>query len=134
MNRITLLFDTFFTKRRWVAHGCFWVLILAFYVIFFGRRTENYSLTLFFVGLLMPVTIGTTYFVNYVLIPRYLMQERYLFFGIYFTYTLLGSIFLETVIALITFIIMAELSIKSISPASIDIVFLLTSLLMVILL
>ena len=132
MNRITVLFDTFFTRRRWVAHGCFWLLILAFYVIFFGRRTENYSLTFFFVGLLMPVTIGTTYFVNYVLMPRYLMREQYLFFGIYFTYTLLGSIFLETAIALITFIIMAELSIKSMSPASIDIVFLLTSLLMVI--
>ena len=132
MNRLTVLFDTFFTQRRWVAHGCFWLLILAFYVIFFGRRTENYSLTFFFVGLLMPVTIGTTYFVNYVLIPRYLMRVQYLFFGIFFSYTLLGSIFLETVIALITFIIMAELSIKSMSPASIDIVFLLTSLLMVI--
>ena len=132
MDRITLLFDTFFTRQRWVAHVFFWLLILTFYVIFFGRRTENYSLTLFFVALLMPVTIGTTYFVNYVLIPRYLMQERYFFFGLYFTYTLLGSVFLETVIALITFIIMAELTIKSMSPASIDIIFLLTSLLMVI--
>ncbi len=132
MDRITQLFDTFFTQRRWVAHGFFWLLILAFYVIFFGRRTENYFLTLFFVGLLMPVTIVTTYFVNYVLIARYLMRERYLFFGLYFTYTLLGSVFLETVIALVTFIIMAELSIKSMSPASIDIVFLLTSLLMVV--
>jgi sensor histidine kinase YesM len=132
MDRITLIFDTLFTRRRWAAHGFFWLLILTFYVIFFGRRTENYSLTLFFVGLLMPVTIATTYFVNYVLIPRYLMKERYVFFGLYFTYTLLGSVFLETVIALITFIIMAEVSIKSMSPASIDIVFLLTSLLMVI--
>ena len=93
MDRITQLFDTFFTQRRWVAHGFFWLLILAFYVIFFGRRTENYFLTLFFVGLLMPVTIVTTYFVNYVLIARYLMRERYLFFGLYFTYTLLGSVF-----------------------------------------
>ena len=132
MNRITVFFDAFSTQRRWVAHVFFWLLILAFYVIFFGRRTDNYSLTLFFVGLLMPITIVTTYFVNYVLIPRYLMRERYLFFGLYFTYTLLGSVFLETVIALVTFIIMAELSIKSMSPASIDIVFLLTSLLMVI--
>jgi sensor histidine kinase YesM len=132
MNRVTLLFDSFFTKRRWIAHVFFWSLILSFYVLFFGRRTENYSLTLFFVGLLMPVTIGTTYFVNYVLIPRYLMGDRYGLFVSYFIYTLLGSVFLETVIALLTFIIMAELSIKSMSPASIDIIFLLTSLLLVI--
>src|SRR5688572_20956372 len=132
MNRVALFFDSLFTQRRWIAHVLFWGLILAFYVLFFGRRTENYSLTLFFVGLLMPVTIGTTYFVNYVLIPRYLMRDRYGLFVLYFIYTLLGSVFLETVIALLTFIIMAELSIKSMSPASIDIIFLLTSLLLVI--
>ena len=132
MNRVALFFDSFFTQRRWIAHLLFWGLILAFYVLFFGRRTENYSLTLFFVGLLMPVTIGTTYFVNYVLIPRFLMRDRYGLFVLYFIYTLLGSVLLETVIALLTFIIMAELSIKSMSPASIDIIFLLTSLLLVI--
>jgi LytS/YehU family sensor histidine kinase len=80
----------------------------------------------------MPITIGTTYFINYALIPRYLMKERYASFGLYFTYTLLGSLFLETIIAMITFIVMAKVSIKNMSPASIDIVFLLTSLLMVI--
>jgi LytS/YehU family sensor histidine kinase len=132
MDRIDNVLDTFFLRHRWTAHVCFWFFILAFYVVFFGRKNDNYSLTLFFVGLLMPVTIGTTYFVNYLLIPRYLMKERYASFGLYFTYTLLGSLFLETVIAMITFLVMAKLSIKNMSPASIDIVFLLTSLLMVI--
>jgi LytS/YehU family sensor histidine kinase len=132
MDRIDNVFDTFLLKRRWIAHACFWVAVLAFYVLFFGRKNDNYSLTLFFVGLLMPVTIGTAYFVNYILIPRYLLKERYASFGLYFTYTLLGSLFLEAVIAMITFIVMAKVTIKNMSPASIDIVFLLTSLLMVI--
>ena len=132
MDRIDNVFDTFFLRRRWIAHACFWVVVLAFYVFFFGRKSDNYSLTLFFVGLLMPVTIGTAYFVNYILIPRYLLKERYASFGLYFTYTLLASLFLETVIAMITFIVMAKVTIKNMSPASIDIVFLLTSLLMVI--
>jgi len=132
MDRIDNVFDTFFLRHRWIAHVCFWIIILAFYVLFFGRKSDNYSLTLFFVGLLMPITIGTTYFINYALIPRYLMKERYASFGLYFTYTLLGSLFLETIIAMITFIVMAKVSIKNMSPASIDIVFLLTSLLMVI--
>lgn len=132
MNRIDIVLDTFLMRRRWLLHICFWIMTLAFYVLFFGRKNDNYSLTLFFVGLLMPVTIGTTYFVNYVLIPRYLMKERYASFSLYFTYTLLGSLFLETTIAMVTFIVMAKVSIKDMSPASIDIVFLLTSLLMVI--
>ncbi len=132
MDRIDNLLDEFFLRRRWIAHVCFWTIILVFYVLFFGRKSNNYPLTLFFVGLLMPVTIGTTYFVNYVLIPRYLMNGRYASFGLFFTYTLLGSLFLEAIIAMITFIVVAKVSIKDMSPASIDIVFLLTSLLMVI--
>jgi sensor histidine kinase YesM len=131
MNGVEKFIDAFFSRRRWVIHVCFWLMILVFYAVFFGRKNDNYSLTLFFVGLLMPVTIGSTYFVNYILIPRYLMRERYASFGLYFTYTLLGSLFLETMIALITFILIAKVRIKSMSPASIDIVFLLTSLLIV---
>jgi len=97
------------------------VVVLALYVIFFGRQNSNYLQTFFFVGLLMPVTIGTTYFLNYFLVPRYLMRERYAFFLLYFAYTLIGSIFLEMNIAVLTFLLLAELQIRNMSPASIDI-------------
>jgi sensor histidine kinase YesM len=132
MDRIAIFFDNLFTRRRWVVHFFFWLLILCFYVLFFGRKNENYSTTFFFVALLMPVTIATTYFVNYYLVPRYLLKGTYFFFGLYFFYTLLGSLFLETSIALLTFIVMAEVRIRDMSPASIDVIFLLTSLLLVI--
>ncbi|MEQ1588049.1 MAG: histidine kinase [Cyclobacteriaceae bacterium] len=132
MKRIELLLDYLFTRQRWVIHGLFWLLILALYVVFFGRENSNYVQTFFFVGLLMPVTIGTTYFLNYYLVPRYLMKERYGLFILYFIYTLLGSLFLEMMIAMLTFLVMAEVRIKEMSPASIDIFFLLTSLLMVV--
>lgn len=49
----------------------------------------------------MPITIGTTYFMNYFLVPRYLMKERYGLFILYFLYALISSIFLEMVTALI---------------------------------
>ncbi len=132
MSRAGDLIDHIFTRRRWVIHLFFWLFVLAFYVIFFGRKNSNYLQTFFFVGLLMPVTIGTTYFLNYYLVPRYLMRERYGFFVLYFIYTLLGSLFLEMMIAMLTFIVMAEVNIRDMSPASIDIFFLLTSLLMVV--
>jgi sensor histidine kinase YesM len=132
MNRVELFLDYLFSRQRWVIHVVFWVFILAFYVVFFGRRNSNYLQTFFFVGLLMPVTMGTTYLLNYYLVPRYLMKERYGFFLLYFIYTLIGSIFLEMMIAMLTFIVMAEVNIKEMSPASIDIFLLLTSLLMVV--
>jgi hypothetical protein len=126
------IIDQLFIKRRWIFHVGFWLMILSFYVMFFGRKTENYFMTFFFVGLLMPVTVGTTYFLNYVLIPRYLMQERYFLFALYSIYTLLASVFLETSISMITFIVIAKAQIKNMDPASIDIVFLVTSLSMVV--
>jgi LytS/YehU family sensor histidine kinase len=132
MDRIGNFADYLFTRHRWVIHVLFWLLVLVFYVVFFGRRNSNYLQTLFFVGLLMPVTIGTTYFLNYYLVPRYLMKERYGFFLLYFVYTLIGSLFLEMMIAMLTFIVMAQLNIRDMSPASIDIFFLLTSLLVVV--
>lgn len=132
MNRFEKLLDHLFTRRRWAVHVIFWMLILLLYVVFFGRENSNYIQTFFFVGLLMPVTVGATYFLNYFLVPRYLMTERYAFFLLYFIYTLIGSIFLEMVVAMLTFIVMAEIQIQNMSPESFDIFFLLVSLLMVI--
>lgn len=132
MYRLGNLIDYLFSRQRWVIHVFFWLLVLMFYVIFFGHKNSNYLLTFFFVGLLMPVTIGATYFLNYYLVPRFLMKERYGFFLLYFIYTLLGSLFLEMMIAMFTFIIMAEVKIKDMSPASVDVIFFLTSLLMVV--
>lgn len=132
MNRYENVIDHLFVKRRWIVHVFFWLVILLLYVVFFGRQNSNYIQTFFFVGLLMPITICTTYFINYFLIPRYLMKERYGFFLLYFLYTLIGSIFFEMSVAMITFIIIAEIRIQNMSPASFDIFFLLASLLMVV--
>ncbi len=132
MTRIESFAEYIFLRQRWIIHIIFWLLILIFYVIFFGRNTSNYLQTFFFVGLLMPVTIGTTYVLNYYLVPHYLLKERYGFFLLYFIYTLIISLFLEMMIAMLTFIVMAELHIRNMSSASIDIFFLLTSLLLVV--
>jgi LytS/YehU family sensor histidine kinase len=132
MNRTTNWLDYLFTRQRWVIHVFFWLFVLALYVIFFGRKNNNYLQTFFFVGLLMPVTIFTTYFLNYYLVPNYLMKERYAYFATYFVYALIGSLFMEMMISALTFIVMAELNIHDMSPASIDLFFLLASLLMVV--
>ena len=132
MGRLEAFLDHLFTQQRWVIHLVFWLFVLALYVTFFGRQDSNYLQTFFFVGLLMPVTIGTTYFVNYYLVPQYLMKERYGSFLLYFVYTLIGSLFLEGWIAVFTFILIAEIRIKDMNPASFHISFLLAALLMVV--
>jgi len=132
MNQPIIWLDNIITRRRWILHIVFWVLILLIYGIFFGRRNNNYFQTLFFVGLLMPVVISATYFFNYYLIPRFLISGRYGLFTLYSSYTILAALFLSMLVALLTFLIMTELRIQNMSPASVDIFFLLASLLMVV--
>lgn len=132
MNQPIIWLDSIITRRRWILHIVFWVLILLIYGIFFGRRNNNYFQTLFFVGLLMPVVIGATYFFNYYLIPRFLILGRYGLFTLYSFYTILTALFLSMLVALLTFLIMTELRIQNMSPASVDIFFLLASFLMVV--
>lgn len=132
MDSVAKWLDSIFGQRRWLVHIFFWLLVLAFYGILFGRRNNNYAQTLFFIGLLMPVTIGVTYLFNYFLIPRYLLQGRYAIFLLYSFYTLLIALLLEMMVALLTFLVMTQLRMSDMSPASIDIFFLMASLLMVV--
>jgi LytS/YehU family sensor histidine kinase len=132
MSKLEQCIDYIFERKRWITHLLFWIAVLLLYAVFFGRKNNNYLQTTFLVGLLMPVTIGTSYFLNYYLVPQYLLKDRYKLFALYFTYTLIGSLFLEMTIVVLTFIVMAEARIKDMSPASIDIFFLLAALLMVV--
>lgn len=131
MNRQSVS-EYIFTRKRWLLHIFFWVVILVFYAIIFGRQNSNYLQTLFFIGLLLPVTIGTAYFLSNYLVPRFLLKERYGYFMLYFLYTIIGSLLIEMSVAYATFIVMAGWRVKNMSPASIDLVFLLISLLMVV--
>jgi sensor histidine kinase YesM len=132
MNRLVTWLDDVITRKRWLLHVMFWAAILLLYGIFFGRRNNNYLQTLFFVGLLMPVVIGATYFFNYYLIPRFIITGRYRLFILYSFYTILTALFLEMMVALLTFLVMAELRVHNMSPASVDIFFLLSSFLVVV--
>lgn len=132
MKQFDHLVDYIFSRQRWMVHVIFWIAVLIFYAIFFGRKNSNYDQTFFFVGLLMPVTAATTYFVNYYLVPQYLLKSRYAVFVLYFSYTLLLSLLLGIMISFFTFLIMAGMKMSNMSPASIDILFLLTALLLIV--
>ncbi|CAN5560771.1 hypothetical protein BH23BAC1_BH23BAC1_40590 [soil metagenome] len=89
-------------------------------------------MTLFFIGLLMPVTISTSYFLNYFLIPRYLLKERYKKFILYLIYTIIFSLYLDMIIVVLTFILLAELKTTNMAPATLDLFFIMAAMLMVV--
>jgi LytS/YehU family sensor histidine kinase len=132
MIAVGRMIDAVFSRHRWVLQVVFWLFVLLWYGVYFGRQNSNYLQTLFFVGMLLPVTIGASRFLNYYLVPVFLLRERYGFFALYFLYTVIGVLFLELIIVFVTFAIIAEWNVTQMSPASIDVFFLLGSLLTVI--
>ncbi|RMH54247.1 MAG: hypothetical protein D6685_14980 [Bacteroidetes bacterium] len=120
--------------RRWLGHGLFWVVVFVFYTGYFGRAEGALGPSLVFVSLLLPVTIGTAYFLTRVLIPRYLLRRRYGFFALYVAYTLVVSVYLELLVATGIFTTIAGFRMGSMTPAAFDILKLLAGMYLVVLL
>jgi sensor histidine kinase YesM len=123
--------DTFLFNRRSVHLG-FWAFVFILYTLFFAQEEQNITHVLLFVGMLLVVTMATTYFINYYLVPTYLLQNHVLPFLLYFLYTLVAALFLESIITMATYFLVANLNIRSISPAAIDVRYALAALLLII--
>jgi sensor histidine kinase YesM len=105
-------------NTRWLLHVIFWLAVLLFYTLFFGYKGVDYSITFSFITILLPVTIITTYFLNYELIPNYLFKKRYGKFFLYLIYTLIVSFYIEMVTVMGIFILVAELNMEELHPSN----------------
>nr|MBD3621698.1 histidine kinase [Sunxiuqinia sp.] len=76
-------------KTRFILiHILLWISVWFFFVYFFSYNNDNTRYILWFSSLLLPLTIGVTYFMVYFLIPNYLLKEKYWKFGLYSFYLL----------------------------------------------
>ena len=119
-------------KIRWLLHVVFWLAVLGFYTAFFGQRNVNYRITFSFVVILLPVTIVTTYFLNYELIPNYLLKKRFAKFFLYFIYTLIVSFYVEMITVIIIFLSVAELNMSEFHPSNTNAIFLIAGMYVVV--
>lgn len=88
-------------------HIFFWILVYGTLTLIFTRWTGVAMEAFYYVSLLMPVIIGTSYFFNYVLVPRYLFKRRFFQFGLYSFYMLVVSLCLEMVAGILAFLVIA---------------------------
>ena len=107
-------------RYRPLLHLLFWCVVLAFYTVYFGARDDVYGQSLFFVGLLLPITMATTYLILYWLIPGYLLTRRYFLFGLYFGYILLASLYLEFGLLVGLYVFVADYKLLFISASLVD--------------
>ena len=107
--------------RRVAGHVLYWAAALAFFTLYFGRpEGGSYGQSLLFVSALLPITIATTYFLLYGLIPRYLLKRRYGLFALYFCYTLLLSLYLEVGLVVVLYMTVAEYQALVVKPGLAD--------------
>ncbi len=123
------LFNFFSTlSGRILLHLLFWLMAAAFLVYFFGHFSADYRYTSLFVCLLMPIAVGTTYLINYLLIPRYLLRKRYLRLAWYFAFTLIISLWAEMLVVILALIVLADYRYGNMPPLTTNIFFLMVGL------
>lgn len=105
---------------RILLHFLFWLVVYLFFIVFFGRSSRDYSVTVIFVSMLLPLSIATTYFLNYFLIPRYLFTKRYGRFILFVVYTFVVSVWLELFISLGVFVFITNYQSEKMNPSSFD--------------
>jgi len=118
MKKCTFLFLTM--KERVLKHSGFWLLVIMALTAYYGRVNGNYAQAFYFVTLLTPVAVGTAYFFNYLLVPRYLLPKRYRRFALYLVYTVIITVYFEVVVMTISFTVMENFQLGDMNPLTTD--------------
>lgn len=114
-------------------HLLFWSAVFIFLTLGFASQFSSLAEAFFFVSMLLPVVMATSYFFNQFLVPHYLLKAQYILFGTYTFYMIIVSLYLEMIVIMLSFIVLANYRADQMSPVSSDI-FALTSVLYVVVL
>jgi len=76
-------------------HIIYWILVITGLTLIFGNAFKSYIEAFYYVTLLLPVVMGTSYFFNYYLVPRFLFPRKFWLFALYSMYMFIVSLCLE---------------------------------------
>ena len=99
-------------------HALFWVAVWFFFFYFFSYNSDKVDYALWFSSGLLPLTIGVTYFVNYRLIPRYLLAKRYWKFALYSFYTFVYISYVISLLIYTCLILVLKFNLNEMPPMS----------------
>src|SRR6056297_3954513 len=105
-------------------HISYWIFVVLILSFTFGRSWGNNRAAFFFVCMLLPIVLGTSYFFNYVLVPKYYLKKKYAKFAFYTFCTAVISVYLEMIVLVISFVYLVNLSYQNLSPNATQIVLL----------
>ena len=93
-------------------HILFWVLCYALLTLVLADWFHGYVEALFYLSFMMPVIMGTSYFFNYFLVPRYLFTRKFSHFILYSIYMLIVSLCLEMITGIVAFLVIINYEIN----------------------
>jgi hypothetical protein len=101
-------------------HIAYFSIVVLVLTLVFGRSWGNNTAALFFISMLLPIVLGTAYFVNYFLVPRYLLQKKYAKFALYSLYTAIISVYLEMIVLIFSFMYIGNFNFHNLGPNASD--------------
>lgn len=102
-------------------HISYWIFVVLILSLTFGLSWGNNRAAFFFVCMLLPIVLGTSYFFNYVLVPRFYLTKRYARFAFYTFCTAVISVHLEMLVLVFSFIYLVNLNYANLSPNAAEI-------------
>ncbi len=102
-------------------HIIFWILIYGVLTLVFASWFEGHLEAFYYVSLLLPVVIGTSYFFNYFLVPKYLFTRKFREFSIYSFYMLVVSLCLELLASVVAMLLIVYFGINRTGPLVTDV-------------
>lgn len=103
------------TKNPYL-HIAYWVLVLLVLSRTFGLSWGNKAAAFYFVSMLLPIVMGTSYFFNYVLVPKYYLSKRYKRFAFYTFCTAVISVYLEMLVLVYALVYLVNMNFQNLSP------------------
>ena len=122
----------FFTVKKGFRHIAFWLFVWLFYVYFYSFKSGNISYIFLFSLALIPITMGATYFVNYYLIPKYLVQKKYGKFILHATYSVVLVAYAIVFVMLGGYVYLTDLEVMEIPPLGWSLSYILLSVYLVV--
>lgn len=105
-------------------HISYWIFVILVLTLVFGFSWGNNSAAFFFVCMLLPIVLGTSYFFNYVLVPKFYLRKKYAKFAFYTFCMGVISVYFEMIVLVLSFVYMVNLNFLKLNPNATDIVLL----------
>ncbi len=103
-------------------HLLFWILVFILLNGLFGSKWQSFVDAFYFTSMLFPVAIGTAYFFNNYLFPKYLSEKKYLSFAVYSFYALIVSVALSQAVITGAFVLLTNLNWQLLDPLVKDVI------------